>query len=83
VATLEKVIGRPVKLQARSTPEGAVPDSERVAMYQFFNGQGYEADIPALRRIFPGLLTLEQFLRKNGWENAEPMPLPPGEQQWG
>jgi hypothetical protein len=52
-------------------------------MYQFFNGQGYDADIPALRRIFPGLLTLEQFLRKNGWENAEPMPLPPGEQQWG
>ncbi len=52
-------------------------------MFQFFNGQGYDADIPALRRIYPGLLTFEGFLRKNGWENAEPMPMPPSGGAWG
>jgi hypothetical protein len=46
------------------------------AMFNFFNGEAYGADIPALRKIHPGLLTLDQWLRKNGWENAEPIPMP-------
>ena len=49
---------------------------EMRAMFNFFNGEGYDADIPALRKIYPGLLTLEQYLRKNGWENAQPVPMP-------
>ena len=81
--TLAKVIGRPVRLQAPRMPEGAAPQPEQIAMFQFFNGQGYDADIPALRRIYPGLLTFEGFLRKNGWENAEPMPMPPSGGAWG
>jgi uncharacterized protein YbjT (DUF2867 family) len=81
-ATLAKVIGRPVKLQPSNMPEGATPTPEQIAMFQFFNGQGYDADIPALRKIYPGLLTLEQYLLKNGWKNAEPMPMPSGEQGW-
>jgi uncharacterized protein YbjT (DUF2867 family) len=80
---LAKVIGRPVQLQSRAAPEGQAPTPEQIAMYQFFNGQGYDADIPSLRRIYPGLLTFEQFLRKNSWENAEPMPMPTGGAQWG
>ena len=52
-------------------------------MFQFFNSQGYDADIPALRSIHPGLLTFEQYLRKNGWENAAPMSMPEGGRQWG
>ena len=43
-------------------------------MFNFFNGESYTADIPALRKLHPGLLTLEQYLRKNGWENAQPLP---------
>jgi hypothetical protein len=46
------------------------------ALFNFFNGEAYDADIAALRRVHPGLLTLEQFLRKNGWENLQPMPMP-------
>ena len=46
------------------------------AMHNFFNGKGYDADIPALRKLHPGLFTLEQYLRKNGWENAQPVPMP-------
>ena len=43
-------------------------------MFTFFNAEGYSADIPALRKLHPGLLSLEQYLRKNGWENAQPVP---------
>jgi hypothetical protein len=64
-------------------PEGAEPTAEQIAMFQFFNGEGYDADIAALRRIYPNLLDFEQFLRKNGWENAEPMPMPTNSGQWG
>ena len=75
--TFAKVIGRPVKL---TMPAGGGnrrrSEEEMEAMFNFFNGEGYDADIPALRKIHPGLLTLEQWLRKNGWENAQPIPMP-------
>jgi len=73
--TFTKVIGRPVSLNLPTPAEGRQPDEEMKAMFNFFNGQGYEADIPALRKLHPGLLNLEEYLRKNGWENAEPIPM--------
>jgi uncharacterized protein YbjT (DUF2867 family) len=75
-AVFSQVIGRPVQVAAPQMPAGAVPTEEQIAMANFFNGVGYDADIPALRRIYPGLQTLEQYLRRNGWENAQPIPLP-------
>jgi uncharacterized protein YbjT (DUF2867 family) len=71
-----KVIGRPVALAKPIPGEGRRSEEEMLAMFKFFNGEGYDADIPALRKIHPGLLTLEQYLRKNGWENAQPIPMP-------
>lgn len=82
-ATFTRVIGRPVELAQPSLPEGAQPTAEQIAMLQFFNGQGYDADIPALREIYPGLRTFEEWLRETGWENAEPMPMPASDQRWG
>jgi hypothetical protein len=41
-------------------------------MFRFFSGEGYAADITALREIYPGLHTLERWLRENGWEHAKP-----------
>jgi uncharacterized protein YbjT (DUF2867 family) len=74
--TFARVIGRPVQLGVASgRRQGS--DQEMKAMFNFFNGEGYDADIPALQKIHPALLTLEQYLRKNGWENAQPIPLPP------
>jgi uncharacterized protein YbjT (DUF2867 family) len=73
--TFTRVIGRPVRLAEPSVPEGAQPAPERAAMFRFFNDRGYDAGIPTLRKIYPGLRTLEQWLRENGWENAEPMPM--------
>ena len=74
-ATLAKVIGRPVKL-APPANDGKAPSPEMVAMYNFFKGEAYTADIPALRKLHPGLVNFEQFLRKNGWENQQPIPIP-------
>ena len=74
--TFARVIGRPVKLAMPAGGSGRRSDDEMTAMFNFFNGEAYDADIPALRKIHPGLLTLEGYLRKNGWENAEPIPMP-------
>jgi uncharacterized protein YbjT (DUF2867 family) len=74
--TLTKVIGRPVNLVQPTPGAGRRSDEEMEAMFNFFNGEGYDADIPALRKLHPGLLTLEQYLRKSGWENQQPIPMP-------
>jgi uncharacterized protein YbjT (DUF2867 family) len=74
--TFTKVIGRPVKLSMPSGEGGRQSEEEMIAMFNFFNGEAYDADIAALRKLHPGLLTIEQYLRKNGWENAEPIPMP-------
>ena len=74
--TFAKVIGRPVGLTLPTQGGGRRADEEMKAMFNFFNGEAYDADIDALRGIHPGLLTLEQYLRKNGWENLQPMPMP-------
>lgn len=73
--TFAKVIGRPVTLTMPSGG-GWGSEEEMKAMFTFFNGEAYNADIPALRKIHPGLLTFEQYLRKTGWENLQPMPIP-------
>jgi len=80
--TFAKVIGRPVKLAKPTEGQGLRSDEEMTAMFNFFNGEAYDADISALRKLYPGLLTLEQYLRKNGWENAEPVPMPE-KSSWG
>jgi uncharacterized protein YbjT (DUF2867 family) len=82
VQVFTKVIGRPVKLAGGQRPRMAATDEEQQAMSDFYNGTGYDADIPALRKIYPGLQTLEQFLRRNGWENAQPEPIPE-KNAWG
>ncbi len=76
VATFSQVIGRPVSLAPTRMPQNAEPTPEQIAMFNFFNGQGYEADIPALRKIYPPLRTLERWLRDTGWENLPVMELP-------
>jgi uncharacterized protein YbjT (DUF2867 family) len=74
--TFTKVIGRPVHLIPPQPGGGWGDPEESAAAFHFFNGEAYDADVSALRRIHPGLLTLEQWLRKNGWENARPIPMP-------
>ena len=73
--TFAKVIGRPVNLTPPSGGGWGDPE-EAAAGFNFFNGEAYNADILALRKLHPGLLTFEQWLRRNGWENAAPIPMP-------
>lgn len=78
------VIGRPVVVPPPSMPEGFSPSEEQLAMFAFFNGRGYDADIAALRRRYPALHTFEQYLRESGWENLPVLPMPePGSDSWG
>ena len=77
-----KVIGRPVTLAAPQMDGGRAPEEEMIAMFNFFNGEGYDADISALRKLHPGLLRFEDYLRKNGWENQQPIPIPE-KSAWG
>ena len=72
-----RVIGRPIQLVAPTAGSGRYASEEEMqAAFNFFNGEGYDADIAALRKLHPGLLNFEQYLRKNGWENAEAIPMP-------
>lgn len=79
--TFSKVIGRPVQLVPPSGGWGNASEEEMQAAFNFFNGEAYAADIPALRRLHPGLLRFEEYLRKNGWENQQPIPVP--QNSWG
>jgi len=74
--TFAKVIGRPVKLVQPAGSRNGDSDEEMTAMFKFFNGEAYDADIPALRKLHPGLLRFEDYLRRNGWENQQPIPIP-------
>ncbi len=71
-----KVIGRPVTLTAPTGGWGNASEEEMKAAYEFFNGEAYNADIAALRKLHPGLLRFEDYLLKNGWKNQQPIPMP-------
>jgi uncharacterized protein YbjT (DUF2867 family) len=81
-AVFTKVIGRPVRLVENQARGGWATGEEQAAVFNFFSGKGYDADIPALRAMYPPLQTLEKYLRRNGWENAEPVPIPE-QAEWG
>jgi uncharacterized protein YbjT (DUF2867 family) len=64
VETLAKVTGRPVTMAPNEGP----PRGEDFArMIDWFNEEGYQADIPALRARYPRLLSFETWLWGSGW----------------
>jgi uncharacterized protein YbjT (DUF2867 family) len=66
-SALSRVTGKTVTVD-RSTPEGAPPlDDEMVKMITWFNDEGYQADIESLRKIHPGLKTLEAWAVEAGY----------------
>lgn len=82
-ATLGKVIGRPVQLVVPPMAEGQAPNPEQMAMLQFFNGEGYTADIAAVRKIYPPLQDFETWLNNTGWKNLPVMEMPQNAGAWG
>ena len=81
--TFSEVIGRSVKLEPARTTDGYEPDEEQIAAIRFFDGEAYTADIAAVRKMYPGLRTLEQYLRQSGWEDLPVLPMPEGDSPWG
>jgi hypothetical protein len=39
-------------------------------MYRWFNDHGYEADIAALKKEHPNLISFERYLRDYSWEDV-------------
>jgi uncharacterized protein YbjT (DUF2867 family) len=65
-----QVLGKPVKFRKLPMPMvRLVLGKEFYQMFRWFNEAGFRADIPGLRREFPEvrLLTLEEWLRSEGW----------------
>jgi hypothetical protein len=67
-----RVLDRPVKF--RRLPMAIVRvglGKKFFQMFRWFNDSGYQADVISLRNQYPelGLLTLEDWLREEGWQN--------------
>lgn len=71
-ATFARVLGREVRyVQVTWDEYGRRAGEEARKMWQWFEDVGYDADIAALRKIHPGLRTLEQHLRETeAWADA-------------
>ncbi|MFQ5617154.1 MAG: NmrA/HSCARG family protein [Anaerolineales bacterium] len=67
VEVIGQVTGRQVNLVP---PAGPPPNEDMAKMIGWFNEKGYAANIPALRAMHPALMTLETWLRNNGWGNS-------------
>ncbi|MGH8127700.1 MAG: NmrA/HSCARG family protein [Gammaproteobacteria bacterium] len=66
--TFGRVLG--CKVEYVQVPWGAFEEQaggEMVSMYRWFQSDGYEAEIKALRKEYPQLTRLEPFLRARDW----------------
>ena len=64
-----RVLGREV--EHVQVPWGVFEEQageEMTTMYRWFEAQGYDADIDALRTEYPALQRLDPFLHEHGWE---------------
>ncbi|MTE12958.1 NmrA family NAD(P)-binding protein [Nocardia aurantiaca] len=66
-AAISAAIGHPVRYEEASEAEAEAMGPEVVAAWRLSRqGQGWHADIPALREIHPGLRTLDAWLAETG-----------------
>ncbi len=65
-----KVTGKTVRYVEQSIEDARRFNKDLAKMYEWFNEKGYRADIPALRALYPKLMTFETWLRKSGWAKA-------------
>ena len=69
-ATFTRVMGRPVRFTGgpANIAEIRKLSEDFAAMYTWFNEGGFQAFLPGLRALHPGLVRFEQYLRGAGWE---------------
>jgi len=66
--TFSRVMKRTIKFVELPMEQMIQRDPEMALMFEWFNTQGYQAVLPALRALYPALLTLETWLRQKGWQ---------------
>lgn len=77
-----RVLGKRVKFRKLPLPMvRLVLGKEFYQMFRWFNEAGFQADIPTLKRRFPEihLLSLEEWLREEGWHKRVRVVKPPRE----
>ncbi|MDH3284654.1 MAG: NmrA/HSCARG family protein [Acidobacteriota bacterium] len=68
VETFERVTGRRIVYERVpwTVMEGQV-GADLMAMFRWFDSEGYDVDVAALRSEFPFLTDFESYLRESGW----------------
>ena len=75
---MSRVSGETITYQETSLEELRQFNEEGAKMMEWFDKEGYKADIPALRRIYPALHTFDAYLTEINWT---PSAVPQG--SWG
>ncbi|HSN98963.1 MAG TPA: NmrA/HSCARG family protein [Candidatus Nanopelagicales bacterium] len=72
-ATFTRVMGRPVRFTGSldGIAQLRAVSDELATIFRWFHDEGFQAFIPALRALHPGLLTFEAYLRRAGWAGRE------------
>lgn len=65
--TFSRVLARTVNYIEVPISEVRKVSADMAVMFEWFNREGYHTDIPALRKVHKGLLTLQEWLVKTGW----------------
>jgi uncharacterized protein YbjT (DUF2867 family) len=74
---LSGVIERPVRFVAAPLERIRAMKPEVAEMFDWENREGYKADLEALRRLLPDLLTFDAWLRRTGWTRRAAEGAPP------
>lgn len=73
VETFTRVVGRPVEYSQTSWDDyREMAGEEYHDMFRWFQDVGYDVDLAARRRERPELTSFEEYLRRHGWEGAQP-----------
>jgi uncharacterized protein YbjT (DUF2867 family) len=71
--TYTKVTGKPARFVRQPIEQVRAFSDDAAVMYEWFERDGYRADISALRRMHPGLKTFEQWMREVGIGAVRPV----------
>ena len=70
VEVFSSVIGRSVRFIEMPLEQARSFDPNLAKVTEWIIREGFHADIPALRAMYPALMTLEDWLRRTGWEQG-------------
>ena len=69
-STFASAMGRSVRYERQPLAELAARSAESAKMFGWFEAGGYQANIPALKRLHPALTTLPAWLAAGKWKPA-------------